>query len=397
MPKKFTLFKVQNTYLLLILFTPVLLMGNTGITKKNTTPVTSCYLHVNAGDDVQLCGEEMVTLTATVEGISSCAGGCEYPIEQTGRCNTPSNISDVWLVNDFDNGFVSSVSKFETYNDGTARYTATASNGTDTIEVDITYTDYTTTPPMGSPKLNNCDQYDTSDWVYWATTRGTITSELHGVFQVTGEGPAMQMGNGADVTRDGFGASGWLQVTGGDGFYERGDVNVKLGECIPIAIDSSVNYQWSTTDGTIVGDANQITITVTKGGTYVVTVMDCEQCEVSDEVKVVINTLPEVNAGDDIEVCTDSLVELTATASANAVCPGGCEYPIEQTGRCNTPSNISDVWLVNDFDNGFVSSVSKFETYDDGTARYTATASNGTDTIEVDITCLLYTSPSPRD
>ena len=240
-----------------------------------------CNLTVDAGDDVNSCENEEVTLSATTDGVAECDGGCEYPIEQVSRCSNSSNLSDVWLTNITGNnkGFVTSTSSFKTFENGTAQYTATGSNGIDTIEVDITFSGYTTTAPPESPKENNCDPYDTSDWVYWTTTTGTIISQQHGTLNISRKGPSMQMGNGADVTRTGFGASGWLTISGGDGFYLAGDVNIKLGDCIPIAGNSSVNYLWST------GETTE-SITVSESGEYTVTVEDCKGCTATDKVMV---------------------------------------------------------------------------------------------------------------
>jgi len=245
---------------------------------------------VDAGDDIEVCNEDTVELSAVPDDISECAGGCEYPIERTPRCHDASNLSDVWLNNTsgMNKGFVTSSSKFETFDDGSARYTAIGTNGLDNIEVDITFAGYTTVAPQDSPKENNCETYDTTDWVYWTHTSGTIKTEQHGILTISRAGPSMQMGNGGDTTRAGFGASGWLTVTGGDGYYIGGDLNIKLDDCVAIPVDNDASYLWSTTDGNIIGDANQKTISVDKSGTYTVTVSDCESCEATDEVLVTI-------------------------------------------------------------------------------------------------------------
>ncbi len=271
-----------------------------------------CNLEVNAGDDIEICEEETVELTAMVEGAAACTGGCEYPIESTPRCHDSSNYSDVWLnnVTGTNKGFVTSSSKFETFDDGTARYTAMGTNGLDNIEVDITFSGYTTVAPADSPKENNCGTYDTSDWVYWTHTSGTIITENHGTLIISRDGPSMQMGIGADTTRGGFGASGWLTVTGGDGFYTHGDLNLKLGECIPINVDSNVSYHWTTDNGNIVGNADQKTITVDRSGDYKVTTTDCKGCIATDIVNVSIVDV-EANAGEDQAICKGEEVTLT--------------------------------------------------------------------------------------
>jgi len=398
MIRKTTLQKMQRAFLFFAFLTPVFLIGAPGNQGQIVTTPPNCNLHVDAGNDVDVCEPETVTLTASVDGASECVGGCEYPIIEEARCHEPNNISDVWLMNPYSNEFNTITSKFETLNDGTARYTASASNGVDRVEVDILFSGYTTTAPQGSPKENVCDTYDTTDWVYWTTTTGTITSELHGVFEVTRKGPSMQMGNGADVTRNGFGASGWLTITGGDGFYQDGDINIKLGTCTPINVDSEVQYLWTTTDGVIIGDANQQTITVGASGTYTVSVTDCELCIASDEVVVSINELPVVDAGDDVQGCSTEPVILKASAKNSVACEGACEYPIEEMAKCDVPAgNTEELHIINAYDSRFYTTASSFIAYGDGTAQYTATASNGLDTIEANIIFSGYTTVAPQD
>jgi hypothetical protein len=279
---------------------------------------------VNAGEDVEVCNDELVELTAIAEDISECTGGCVYPIERISRCDNASNISDVWLENitNSDRGFVTSSSEFKTFDDGTATYTAIATNGIDNIDVNIMFSGYTNKAPKESPKENTCDSYDTSDWVYWTNTSGTIVTEQHGTLTVSRAGPSMQLGEGADVSRNGFGASGWLTISGGDGFYTAGDINIKLGDCTTLDTGSVEDYLWSTTDGNIVGDANQKTITVDKSGTYTVSVSDCESCAGNDSVIVKIVTpkayMLEGAANfcidGDVDYLTDTMVSVSGDA-----------------------------------------------------------------------------------
>ncbi|MDT0622537.1 SdrD B-like domain-containing protein, partial [Croceitalea vernalis] len=253
-----------------------------------------CDLTVDAGDAIEVCEDETVELTATAENANVCEGGCEYPIIESVRCNN-SNMAEIWISNAGQDHFNTTLnSSFEVLDNGVATYSSRVSNGTDILDVSLTFSGRTTTPPTGSPKLG-CDTGNTSDYVYWTSTSGTIVSQQHGTFQVSRMGEAFQLGLGGDVTREGFGASGWLTITGGDGYYERGDINIKLGECNPIGGDSTVEYVWTTEDGNIVGDPNQNTITVDQSGTYKVVAKDCKDCEAEDEV--VVNLLEKVVIG----------------------------------------------------------------------------------------------------
>lgn len=249
--------------------------------------VEKCDIKVNAGDDGEICEDEVIALTAAVlDDTAECPGGCVYPIKTQDRCYGPTGDFEVYLVStgSVENfKFKASEQKFERLADNSVRYTATASNGKDLIEVDLMLTGYTQIAPINSPKSNACQQYDTSDWEYWTTWSGTISSRDHGIFNLSVKGAAFQMGIGADVVRTGFGASGWFYVDGGDGFYTEGDVNVTLDECM----EENVSYQWTTEDGNIVGSSNQKTIQVDQPGTYTVEAINCLDCVTTDTIKLV--------------------------------------------------------------------------------------------------------------
>ncbi|MFD0796836.1 SdrD B-like domain-containing protein [Maribacter chungangensis] len=278
--------------------------------------IQNCEITVHAGDDIDTCSSDDITLTATTTNENTCEGGCVYPIIESDRCSG-GNPSEIWMSNSGNNFFNTTIhSNFEILADGTAVYNSKVANGSDTLDVHITFTGRTTTPPTGSPKLG-CDTNDTSDYVYWTTTTGTIVSQNHGTFQLSRMGEAFQLGIGGDVTRTGFGASGWFHVTGGDGFYTRGDVNIKLGECVPNSASNPVDYVWTTVDGNIIGDANQQSITVNQSGTYQVKAKDCADCEAIDEIIVTITDAPEVQANNLTESVTisqgESFPEVTFT------------------------------------------------------------------------------------
>ncbi len=306
-----------------------------------------CTITVDAGADVSLCSGESVTLTAAVKDASRCASACDYTIEESAKCGTNGeNIEEVWLENPIDNRFVTSSSSFVTKTDGTAAYSAVGSNGTDTVTVELTFSGYTVSPPMDSPKENWCTPHDTSDWVYYSTTTGTVVSELHGTFQVTRKGPAFQLGNGADVTRNGFGASGWLMLSGGDGYYENGDINVKLGDCTPIDFEETMEWVWMTEDGNIVGEANTPTITVDQSGTYKVVALDCADCEAMDTVTVSLSD-PQtgmLTATDD-RVCLDEeMIMISAQADGTAKVPADyIQGYVLTKGDALTVQALSDV------------------------------------------------------
>jgi hypothetical protein len=119
----------------------------------------------------------------------------------------------------------------------------------DTITVELVFSGATHSPPSGSPKYNNCGSVNTAGWTYFTNTNGTIKSKLHGTFSITRKGPAFQLGDGANMTELGFGASGWLNISGGDGYYTTGDVNMMLSTtCYPILPNKMSGYVFGDED-----------------------------------------------------------------------------------------------------------------------------------------------------
>jgi len=258
-------------------------------------------LEVDAGDAIEVCADENVQLTATYTGSNTCVTGCVYPVLDMLKCHGGDvDSEEVYLFatggSVTDRKFNATEQRFETFDNGTARYTATATNGIDVVQVDMLYSGHTTTAPANSPKEHSCAyNQDVPGFEYYTTLNGTIVSQNHGTFYATSMGPSFQIGEGADVTRNGFGASGWFNLTGGDGHYTQGDVNIPLGDCeAQEATDFS--FQWTTQDGTIVGASDQPTIEVNGSGTYQVMVTNCNGCIATDEV--VVNMIEKVTIGD---------------------------------------------------------------------------------------------------
>lgn len=272
-----------------------------------------CAISVDAGDDVDVCGETEVTLTASVSGVSTCTDCTEvYGIENTYRCGRDFYYV-LWLKDDRNNivrRFSNVDLQWQELADGTATLKGTVVDNNDaqiTLEVDVTYTGRTTSTPSGSPKNHDCNTENTDGWVYYTDVSGTV-SQTDGSwsFSITRKGPSFQIGNGANVTEDEvgrLGGSGWFDTS--DRNFNRGDFNFNLGDCITTQ-NSEVNYLWSTGETTP-------SITVTESGTYTVTVKDCKDCEDSDEVTVTFSDLGDVSAGDDQTICLGETITLAAS------------------------------------------------------------------------------------
>jgi len=103
-------------------------------------------------------------------------------------------------------------------------------------------------------------------------------------------------------------------------FYNNNDMVANAGEDISICenesgtltASGSQSYVWNTGETT-----QNISVQPTETTTYTVTGTDSEGNESTDSVMVTVNTQPIANAGDDIEICENSYVSLTATGGDN--------------------------------------------------------------------------------
>ncbi len=198
----------------------------------------SGWLYISGGDGYLSSGDINVMLSESCDEPSDDpVVVCERDVKNTVGCaNTPYIL---WFKNKYGNAFHldgdTSTYKWVEYDNGNVRLTASdlehPSLSNDTYDIDILFEGATTSAPSGSPKSSNCGTVNSySDWTYFTSTSGTITSSQHGTFTVSRKGPAFQQGNDANITQLGYGGSGWLYISGGDGYLTTGDINVILSE-----------------------------------------------------------------------------------------------------------------------------------------------------------------------
>ncbi|WP_378175602.1 hypothetical protein [Aquimarina sp. SS2-1] len=240
-------------------------------------------VNVDAGDDVEICEGEEVTLTASVEGSQNCNECVGYSILNTDYCRNNENYV-MWLSDGQSPRWFSNVNlQWEEFADGSAKLSGTVYDHTleqKTYEVDALFTGKTLNTPANSPKEHVCNDEDSARWTYYTGLTGTVKS-TDGSWSVnlSRRGPAFQMGNGANQTETEagkFGACGWFDTT--DQKYNVGDFNINFGDCIATDADS-LTYLWST------GETTE-SITVSESGSYSVTVKNCNDCEATDSVEV---------------------------------------------------------------------------------------------------------------
>ena len=116
---------------------------------------------------------------------------------------------------------------FQEYTNNQAKLTGSIVNAAGTIigSLDIQFSGRTTTAPSGSPKLISCPSLvlNPTNWTYYTSFSGEIT--INGIAKsIINDGPAFQIGIGANLQENVFGASGWWKTDG-----TTGDININLG------------------------------------------------------------------------------------------------------------------------------------------------------------------------
>ncbi|MBP6334135.1 MAG: PKD domain-containing protein [Bacteroidia bacterium] len=84
------------------------------------------------------------------------------------------------------------------------------------------------------------------------------------------------------------------------------------GSSATLTASGGVSYTWFPGGST----ATSISVNPVINSTYYLTGTDANGCVVSDTVNVVVNPLPNINAGPDFPICSGSTVSLTATGAA---------------------------------------------------------------------------------
>ncbi|HHH50606.1 MAG TPA: hypothetical protein ENK52_06475, partial [Saprospiraceae bacterium] len=150
---------------------------------------------------------ELIINRTVSNTFSSCGSGTEYSFWY----NTTYGTGD----NDY-RYFTLQNATFKEFTDGTAHLVGQLVNQGDAnlrFSLDVTFSGRTMTTPMGSPKDAGCFSLDDSDYYYYLQTQGTLTGQgdfAGALVNISRNGPAMQLGTGANVQENLFGASGWL-------------------------------------------------------------------------------------------------------------------------------------------------------------------------------------------
>ncbi|MEO1626616.1 MAG: SprB repeat-containing protein, partial [Bacteroidota bacterium] len=183
-------------------------------------------------------GLDVGTYTVTVTDDSGCSVTCTSTIsgtvERTYEVESTFDNCGSWCRDYYaftlgrDNCYIAEDDlTFVEYADGTALLSGSVSQNGNIGYLSVRFYDRTETPPTGSPKYELCANGGGEDWYYYPRIEGTFTAPNGDVIEFNRRGPSFQIGDGANLQDDAYGASGWFDYDGG-----VGDMNFKLSNPI---------------------------------------------------------------------------------------------------------------------------------------------------------------------
>jgi hypothetical protein len=226
---------------------------------------------------------------------------------------------------------------FKEFNDGTATLTGSVYKGTTTLNVNITFTGKTSN---SSPYYDLCINSGGASWYYYTNFSGTI-----GSYNIAKYGAAFQVGNGANLQENAFGASGWFTYNGtvhGDFNFRlsaatnlpttnvatniSGNLSICSGQTTTLTASGGSSYQWS-------NGSSGSSITV-GAGTYTVTATNASGCTGVSTV-----TVSQTNSTVNLTNCP---ANISQSVSAGSSCKVVNWTAPSATSNCGTPTLSSN-------------------------------------------------------
>ncbi|WP_298901877.1 T9SS type A sorting domain-containing protein [uncultured Psychroserpens sp.] len=279
-----------------------------------TVYVQSETVVANAGDDVEICNGTSVTLTAS--------GGVTY-LWNTGETTASISVSP----------------------NVTTTYTVTAFNdaqtASDNDSVEVIVNDLPNTNAGNDVTINEGESTILSvsgaDSYLWST--GETTSSINVSPNSTTTYTVTGFSNGCETTSDVTVTVNIENVTADAG----DDVEICNGNTITLTASGGTSYLWNTGETT-----SSINVSPSLTTTYTVTAFNSAQtASDSDSVEVIVNELPNTNAGNDVVIVEGESTSLTAT---------GADTYLWNTGETTSSISVSPIttttYSVTGFSNG---------------------------------------------
>ena len=279
-----------------------------------TVYVQSESVAANAGDDVEICNGESITLTAS--------GGVTY-LWNTGETTASINVSP----------------------NATTTYTVTAYNTaqtvSDTDSVIVTVNELPNTNAGSDVSINEGESTTLTatgaDSYLWSTGETTSTISVSPnsstTYTVTG------FSNGCETTSSVTVTVNIENVTADAG----DDVEICNGNIITLTASGGTTYLWNTGETT-----SSIDVSPNATTTYTVTAFNAAQtASDSDSVVVTVNDLPNTNAGNDITIIEGESTSLTATGADSYLWNTG-----ETTSTISVTPIVTTTYTVTGYSSG---------------------------------------------
>ena len=326
-------------------------LGSNASVMVDPTSTTTYTVTVTDADGCEDTDQVTVTVNPLPTATIACAEGNNTASYTLLNQSCDGNNDRVFWAGSFANGYgggnnwvAEPGATFIEKNDGSASLVMTTKNQNNNdliLNFNVTFFGKTTTPPSGSPVTgSDCGTLDPTDWRYYTSFSGTITGggDLDGAnFSISNTGPAFQVGPGASLkTNPGvLGASGWIgyvinsQPNSGSGLpsdsqmdfnfaltENPSDCSICAGETATLTASGSggtgpYTYSWSNSLGT----GESVTVDPTTTTTYTVTVTDANSCENTADITVIVYPQPEVDLGNDVDICDGEDITITANVT----------------------------------------------------------------------------------
>ncbi|MCB0700937.1 MAG: gliding motility-associated C-terminal domain-containing protein [Chitinophagaceae bacterium] len=264
---------------------------NTDSVKITINPLPN----VNAGNDVDICLNDSVQLQAT--GASTYMWTPSTGLGCTSCANPKAGptVTTTYTVTGTDgNGCVNSdtvtvtIKALPTVNAGADRFICT---GDTALLIATGATTYLWTPGA-TLTCDTCDSTYASPTVNTTyTVIGTLANGCSDTDMVT------------------------VTVNALPNIYAGPDSTVCVGTTIQLLATGGSTYTWSPSTGLSCTSCSNPMANPTVTTTYTVTGTDTNGCKNTGDVKITINSLPNVNAGSDVNICLNDSVQLQATGA----------------------------------------------------------------------------------
>ncbi len=297
--------------------------------------------------------------------VTACGGTCStitnfYQVTNT-HDNCGTNCADYMMLLPNNGGCFLANSVFLTeYNNGTATLQGTATNSSGTVAtINVTLSGKTCT---GTPHYGLCITTGGGSWCYYSTMSGTITVTGIGTITVASYMHPFQMGTGANLQDNLFGASGWFTVNGSA--VNQGDFNIRLtsvaglsatatSNCNNATNNISVNaaggrptytYLWS-------NGATTQTLSNVANGTYTVTVTDANGCtattSVTSNCALNCNDITGGSISGNQTICSGGAVTTISNVTpATTSFSGGVKYIWLRYEGANAPASMAAATII---------------------------------------------------